>query len=47
MSRSELVDEMIARTPDWRGEIVARLREIIHAADPNKAVRAAARGGKA
>ena len=35
MSRSELVDEMIARTPDWRGEIVARLREIIHAADPD------------
>ena len=29
-SRSEL----IAKTPDWRGEIVARLREIIHSADP-------------
>lgn len=34
-SRSELVDAMIAKTPDWRGETLARLREIIHAADPD------------
>lgn len=33
-SRSELIDEMIAKTPDWRGETVARLRDVIHAADP-------------
>lgn len=33
-SRSTLLDEMIAATPGWRGETVARLREIIHAADP-------------
>jgi hypothetical protein len=34
-SRNELIDDMIAQTPDWRGETLARLREIIHAADPN------------
>lgn len=33
--RSELIDEMIALTPDWRGDTVARLREIIHTADPD------------
>jgi hypothetical protein len=32
--RSELIDEMIARTPDWRGAVLARIRKIIHAADP-------------
>ena len=31
---SELMDELIAKTPDWRGETFARLRKIIHAADP-------------
>lgn len=31
---SELIDEMIASTPDWRGEALARLRRIIHEADP-------------
>lgn len=31
---SELIDEMIAKTPDWRGQALARLREIIHDADP-------------
>ncbi len=30
---SELIDDMIARTPDWRGETLARLRRIIHEAD--------------
>ncbi len=34
-SRSELVDRMIAETPDWRGETLARLREIVHKADPD------------
>ena len=34
-SRSGLIDEMIAKTPDWRGETLARLREIIHVADPD------------
>lgn len=33
--RSELIDTMIAATPDWRGETLARLREIIHVADPD------------
>jgi hypothetical protein len=33
-ARSKLVDEMIAQTPDWRAETLARLREIIHSADP-------------
>jgi hypothetical protein len=31
---SELIDDMIANTPDWRGETLARLRKIIHDADP-------------
>ena len=34
-SRSELIDEMIAKTPDWRGRKLAMLREIVHAADPD------------
>ena len=34
-ARSERIDDMIAQTPDWRGETLARLREIIHAADPD------------
>ena len=34
-SRSELIDDMIAKTPDWRGETLARLREVIHIADPD------------
>lgn len=33
-TRSELIDHMIDATPDWRGATLARLREIIHAADP-------------
>jgi hypothetical protein len=32
--RNELVDEMIAKTPDWRGATLAKLRKIILAADP-------------
>ena len=26
---------MIAKTPDWRGETLARLREVVYAADPD------------
>lgn len=32
---SELIDEMIQRTPDWRGATLAELRRIIHEADPD------------
>jgi hypothetical protein len=35
MSASELIDELIANTPDWRGATIARLRKIIHDADPD------------
>jgi hypothetical protein len=31
---SDLIDDMIANIPDWRGETLARLRRIIHDADP-------------
>ena len=31
---SEQIDEMIARTSDWRGTTLAGLRRIIHEADP-------------
>jgi len=34
MERSAAVDELIAHTPGWRGTTLARLREIILAADP-------------
>jgi len=34
-SRSKLIDEMIAKTPDWRGAALARLRELVHVADPD------------
>jgi hypothetical protein len=30
----ELIDDMIAKTPDWRGQALARFRGIIHDADP-------------
>jgi len=30
----ELIDEMIVRTPDWRGAAFASLRRIVHEADP-------------
>jgi hypothetical protein len=32
--RSEHIDEIISKTPGWRGATLARLRKIIHAADP-------------
>jgi hypothetical protein len=28
------IDDMIGKTPDWRGATLAKLRKIIHAADP-------------
>ena len=31
---SELIDERIASLPDWRGKTLARVRAMIHAADP-------------
>ncbi len=31
---SERIDDLIAHTPDWRGQIFERLRKIIHEADP-------------
>ncbi len=31
---SDPIDEMIAKTPDWRGPTLAKLRRIIHDADP-------------
>ena len=31
---NELIDDMIAKTPDWRGTTFAELRRIIHDADP-------------
>lgn len=34
-ARSELIDEMIVKMSDWRGETLAKLREVIHAADPD------------
>jgi len=34
MTPSELIDEKIADLGDWRGETLARLRKLIHDADP-------------
>ena len=31
---SRLIDERIKSLPDWRGKMLARLRELIHEADP-------------
>jgi hypothetical protein len=33
-SASALIDERIKELGDWRGKMLARLRELIHAADP-------------
>ncbi len=34
MEASKLIDKQIADLPDWRGKMVARLRKLIHEADP-------------
>ena len=34
MPRKTGVDELIAKTPGWRGAALARLRKIVHQADP-------------
>jgi hypothetical protein len=34
-SPSELIDERIAELGDWRGEMLAKLRGLIHDADPD------------
>ena len=34
MRRTGPVDELIARTPGWRGATLAKLRKIVHDADP-------------
>ncbi len=31
---SQRIDDLIANTPDWRGQLFVRLRKIIHDADP-------------
>ena len=33
-SPTDLIDRLIATTPDWRGATLAKLRRIIHDADP-------------
>ena len=34
MEASKLIDKQIAHLSDWRGKMVARLRKLIHEADP-------------
>jgi hypothetical protein len=34
-SPSELIDDRIAELDDWRGEMLAKLRSIVHEADPD------------
>ena len=34
MNPSQLIDKQIADLPDWRGEMLARLRKVIREADP-------------
>lgn len=33
-SASALIDQRIAELPDWRGKMLARIRKLIHQADP-------------
>ncbi len=35
MPYSELIDELVARYPDWRGAMLGELRRIVHDADPD------------
>src|ERR1022692_5257762 len=34
MNSSELIDQQIAELADWRGKTMAKLRKIVHDADP-------------
>jgi hypothetical protein len=34
MARTGPIDELIAKTPGWRGPTLAKLRKIVHDADP-------------
>ena len=34
MNASELIDDLIAKLPDWRGATFAQIRKVIHDADP-------------
>ena len=34
MTASELIDQLIANTPDWRGRAIAQIRQVAHQADP-------------
>src|SRR5207247_11338152 len=34
MTRAGPVDELIAKTPDWRGAMLGKLRKVVHDADP-------------
>ena len=34
MNASDLIDQQIAQTPDWRGKVMTKLRKLIHEADP-------------
>jgi len=34
MNPSERIDKQIAELADWRGQMIARLRKLIHEADP-------------
>ena len=34
MTPSKLIDQQIAELTDWRGKTIAKLRKILHAADP-------------
>ena len=37
MTRAGPVDELIAKTPDWRGAMLGKLRKIVRDADPETA----------
>jgi hypothetical protein len=34
MTASQQIDKLIAGIPDWRGKMLAKLRSVVHAADP-------------
>ena len=34
MNASERIDQQIAELSDWRGQLIARLRKLVHEADP-------------